>query len=537
MADTTKGSGGTIAGAVGAVALLLAGYFGWGVYQKTTDAEAVTAATEEVVAATVSTDGTGESTETASVENSDAPEVSDADDIVSGSAEEASDEGTGSGDEVASATETDTADVSDVQNADPQEDLSPPMTPVFDVVRVDPDGNTLVAGKADPGAMEVLLDGEPVGDAVVDGSGQFAAILMLEPSDTPRVMSLRATDAQDQVVLSEQSIIVEPFAAPIVVTEAVNDTTEETDDGAVVLGAEGETETADGDAAEAILADTETSQTPRTVIADEDGIRVLPGAVAPDSIRIDTVTYGSEGEVILAGQGTKAGAVLRLYVNNNPLISTEVREDYSWTSTLPDVASGLYVLRVDQIAADGSVTSRAQIPFQREAVEDVLAAQASVQETTKTVGAAVQETAPEIVVATAETADPLATNHVNVEGDEPQDTSSALVITDITSEDVIAVANAQETGEVTETVSENASVEVVQPDVSAATEDTASTTVSVETPVRPQIVTVQPGFTLWGIASETYGDGFLYVQLYEANKDQIGDPDLIYPGQIFELPE
>ncbi|MBW6417130.1 LysM peptidoglycan-binding domain-containing protein [Celeribacter sp. PS-C1] len=50
-------------------------------------------------------------------------------------------------------------------------------------------------------------------------------------------------------------------------------------------------------------------------------------------------------------------------------------------------------------------------------------------------------------------------------------------------------------------------------------------------------VTVQPGNTLWGIASERYGDGYLYVRLFDANRAQIRDPDLIYPGQIFDLPE
>ncbi len=49
-------------------------------------------------------------------------------------------------------------------------------------------------------------------------------------------------------------------------------------------------------------------------------------------------------------------------------------------------------------------------------------------------------------------------------------------------------------------------------------------------------ITVQPGYSLWKIARDTYGDGILYVQVFEANKDKIGDPDLIYPGQIFELP-
>lgn len=55
-------------------------------------------------------------------------------------------------------------------------------------------------------------------------------------------------------------------------------------------------------------------------------------------------------------------------------------------------------------------------------------------------------------------------------------------------------------------------------------------------PVQEVRITVQPGFTLWGIARESYGDGLLYVRVYEANKDLIRDPDLIYPGQVFSLP-
>ena len=49
-------------------------------------------------------------------------------------------------------------------------------------------------------------------------------------------------------------------------------------------------------------------------------------------------------------------------------------------------------------------------------------------------------------------------------------------------------------------------------------------------------VTVQRGDTLWAIARDRYGEGLLYVQVFEANRASIRDPDLIYPGQIFELP-
>lgn len=51
------------------------------------------------------------------------------------------------------------------------------------------------------------------------------------------------------------------------------------------------------------------------------------------------------------------------------------------------------------------------------------------------------------------------------------------------------------------------------------------------------IVTVQPGNTLWQIARERYGEGLLYVRVFDANRGQIRNPDLIYPGQVFDLPD
>ena len=50
-------------------------------------------------------------------------------------------------------------------------------------------------------------------------------------------------------------------------------------------------------------------------------------------------------------------------------------------------------------------------------------------------------------------------------------------------------------------------------------------------------VTVQEGATLWAIARERYGDPTLYVRVFAANRSSIRDPDLIYPGQVFDLPD
>jgi nucleoid-associated protein YgaU len=50
-------------------------------------------------------------------------------------------------------------------------------------------------------------------------------------------------------------------------------------------------------------------------------------------------------------------------------------------------------------------------------------------------------------------------------------------------------------------------------------------------------VVVQPGESLWRIARHAYGQGIRYTVIFAANHDQIRDPDLIYPGQAFAVPQ
>lgn len=54
--------------------------------------------------------------------------------------------------------------------------------------------------------------------------------------------------------------------------------------------------------------------------------------------------------------------------------------------------------------------------------------------------------------------------------------------------------------------------------------------------LREGMVIVQPGQSLWRIARATYGRGIRYTVIYEANRDQIRNPNLIYPGQVFVVP-
>lgn len=53
----------------------------------------------------------------------------------------------------------------------------------------------------------------------------------------------------------------------------------------------------------------------------------------------------------------------------------------------------------------------------------------------------------------------------------------------------------------------------------------------------PDSVVVQPGNSLWRLARQLYGRGVQYTVIYEANRSQIRDPNLIYPGQVLRAPD
>ncbi|MDT8344279.1 MAG: hypothetical protein RQ752_07575, partial [Thermohalobaculum sp.] len=86
------------------------------------------------------------------------------------------------------ATGTAAADAGSATDAD--------AAPAFDLVRVDPAGEAVIAGTARPGAeVEVLVDGVVVASAVAGGDGSFVALASLGRSDRARALQLRHAGA------------------------------------------------------------------------------------------------------------------------------------------------------------------------------------------------------------------------------------------------------------------------------------------------------------------------------------------------------
>ncbi len=319
--------------------------------------------------------------------------------------------------------------------------------PRFDLVRVAPGGQAVIAGAA-PGSenVRILLDGEVISEAAVDGRGQFATVVQLAASDDPRSLSLIGLAGEAEVA-SLETVIVSPVLSEGPDVELAD---AEVATGADLADAGAEVPENSSEAArEAVAAAgaeaVEAEGSAPVLLAGPDGVEVLQPAIAPgagpdvlDSVALDAITYDNEGDVQLAGRAEEDGFV-RVYVDNEPVETASVDADGRWRADLPEVDTGVYTLRIDEIDAGGDVVSRIETPFQREAPAVVEAALGAIED----------------------------------------------------SGDVVA----------------------------------------------PKLETVQAGATLWAIAQSRYGDGFLYVKVFEANRDRIRNPDLIYPGQVFLLPE
>lgn len=307
-------------------------------------------------------------------------------------------------------------------------EVSETKAPTFDELRREPDGTTIIAGRAEPlSDVQILVDGQQIGSATADSTGGFAAIADLPATGDAQVVSLTAKSGED-VTASLDEIILAPSAVPTPTPTAVEPDVAE----AVQTDTES-AETAVTSSIESAEANTQ-AEPPRVAVlkSDAEGVSLLSPAITSE-VALDTIGYSELGEVQLTGRAQPDSARVRVYLNNQSVISLPVGSDGRWKGDLPDVDEGVYTLRVDEVSPAGTVSSRVETPFKRES---------------------------------------------------PQ---------------VLAQASANEDG-----------------------------------PIKS--ITVQTGATLWAIARDRYGDGTLYVRVVEANEDAIRNPDLIYPGQVFDLP-
>ena len=295
--------------------------------------------------------------------------------------------------------------------------------PTFDVARIEPTGEAVIAGRAAPGAtVELLRDGEVHDRAVADKSGQFVIVPPKLPPGTYD-LTLRSKAPDGTMATSKQRV-----------TAALEPRSTERPVVALV-----------------------TPNKPTVVLSQ-------PGAPKPGTgaLVVETVEIEPGGKFHVSGQA-RPGAALRLYLNDSFVTSVTAGADGRFAVTINEgVAPGSYRVRLDEASSSGTVRARAEVPF-------------NVPDPTASVSAQATSTLPDSA------APRLAAAGTTVLPDSGSP-SSTVVVPKITT------------------------------------------------------TTVSRGDSLWRLSQVSYGAGTRYAVIYKANREQIRNPNLIYPGQVFVVP-
>ena len=216
--------------------------------------------------------------------------------------------------------------------------------PSFDVVRVNPNGDAVIAGRAVPSSVVIIFDNsKPIGEARADGRGEwvFVPAKPLEPGN--RELSLEMLVPGQPPVLSDHIVA-------LAIPERDKDVA-------------GRPATAGQALALRIPRD---GRGPSQVLQK-------PALEASVGFAIDAVDYDDKGGVSISGRGTPKSTV-RLYLDGRFIGSAEVGTDSRWLfQPRTPIASGTYALRADQSGPDDKVTARAEIPFARAEIGPELA--------------------------------------------------------------------------------------------------------------------------------------------------------------------
>ncbi len=376
------------------------------------------------------------------------------------------------------APSTPTAPATPPPAASQPEPLPPPT---FDVVRVEPTGEAVVAGRTLPGARITLLRNGAVHDsAVADAAGQFALVPpRLPPGNHELTLAVTGKDGRTEASRQTVTVAIPTSAGGEVIVALASP-----DAPTRLLSAPKAVATAPAAATPAPASPPAGSTAPSTAPA--------PAASAPAGgprtrVVVTTVEADEGGRFFATGQAAP-GATVRLYLNDTFLAAATAGPDGRWSFTIgKGLEPGAYRVRLDDVdPANGAVQSRAEVPFQ-------FAPRVAAASTTGPATAAAPATAPGAAPA--------------IRPSSPPQAPAALP----------AGSGSQ---------------------VAAATPSTAAPAAPGADVVVPEVrsTLVTRGDSLWRISRRVYGRGVRYTVIYEANQQQIRDPARIYPGQIFVVP-
>jgi len=246
----------------------------------------------------------------------------------------------------AAAPESDTAPAAAPESnaapaAAPESDIAPAAEPVaspsFDVVRISPEGNAVIAGRAEPGGVvDILEGGVVIATVTADARGEWVALPDKPIDEGSRQLAL-IQHTSDGETMEGESVVV------VVVPEHTNDGEAENKTALVVL--------------------MPSDETASITLLQEPAAGV--GIKGSDNLSLDTIEYDDTGAFSLGGRDD-AGSLIKVYINNKFIGAAEADEKGEWRITPSEsVTPGLHTLRVDQTDTDGKVIARLETPFSR----------------------------------------------------------------------------------------------------------------------------------------------------------------------------
>ena len=458
-----------------------------------------------------------------------------------------------------------------------------PQRPAFDVVRVEPTGDAVIAGRASPrAAVQLRSDGRVVAQVDADESGQFA-ILPPPFSAGGHRLQLAARSGGASEVLSDAIGIDVPGAAeaaaptpapaqppspppPAPAKPAAASAPKPIEAERSQAPAPKPAETARSEApAPPKAAPPEAPKAKPPEPAKVATLDAAPANAAPAAVSILSVEATGTGRFEAKG-AAEPNAVVRLYLNNAYLADAIVGADGRWSLTVErGMTPGAYSIRADEIdRANGAVVARAEVSFNypdRPAAQVAgampMRALSPTPEQTPTkptldqaapsasnaAAPALQSAATPQAAPAPQAAEPIAKNEA------PQTSTS-------TPPAAAAAASEQPKSDGTDMSARNSTAPAPKAaNEAAANPPPASTqTPAAESPVAAAVEPAKPADSahpvipdirttkvvrvdnLWNLSKHFYGDGPDYKIIYEANASQIRNPRLIYPDQIFVVP-
>jgi LysM domain len=211
-------------------------------------------------------------------------------------------------------------------SASPQRPAPATTAPRLDVVRITPQGDAVIAGRAAPGTEVTVQEGNHViGRARAGADGTWVVTPASPLPSGAGALTVAGPDGKTGPESVLVSIPAHPGPAPLAVLTAP-------------------------------------SQPPTVLQA--------PAGKLGNRLALQALEYGRSGQVQFSGRAPP-GARVRLYVDNKAIGQAVSGSDGGWSlSAASAVLPGIHRLRIDQRGASGRMAARIDLPFTRDVVPE-----------------------------------------------------------------------------------------------------------------------------------------------------------------------